>query len=243
MSPIVMLHGWGTSAAIFDALREQLDWCPVVGALDLPGYGTSSTCEPYTLETIAARFSAVAPSRCCIIGWSLGAQVALTWARAQPDQIEALALIAATPCFVQRDDWACAMERGVFDQFSTALEDDPAATLARFCALQAHGERDARSTTQQLRAALDTRAVPPTHILASGLRVLLESDLRAHLHAVVQPALVVHGECDQLVPAAAADYLARALPHGRLELMPGVAHAPFISAPRRVSALVQEFFQ
>lgn len=237
-----MLHGWGTGAAVFNVLREHLNACPDIRVLDLPGYNASSTCEPYALETIAERVSDVAPSRCCVIGWSLGAQVALAWARAKPEQVEALALIAATPCFVERDDWACAMERKAFDAFSAALEQDVAATLARFCALQAHGEDDARSTIRRLRAALEADVMPSKDVLSNGLRLLLQTDLRAQLRAIAQPVLVVHGEFDQLVPPAAAEYLARGLPRGRLQRIAGVAHAPFVSAPRCVSTLVQEFF-
>lgn len=237
-----MLHGWGMGAAVFAALGEHLDASGDVQALDLPGYGSSVACEPYTLERIAAHVAAVAPQRCCVIGWSLGAQVALAWARAQPEQVEALSLIAATPCFVQREDWPCAMEPPAFDEFRAALEQDVPSTLVRFCALQARGEGDARSAARRLRAALGAGSTPPRDVLASGLRILIETDLRADLHAIGQPALVVHGECDELVPSCAADYLARALPRGRLERIPGAAHAPLVSAPQRVGTLVQEFF-
>lgn len=242
MIPIVMLHGWGAGAAVFDALREHCAAGREVRAFDLPGYGASQTCEPYTLEALANRVSAVAPPRCGVIGWSLGAQVALAWARARPEQVESLLLIGATPCFVQRDDWACAMEPAVFDGFEAALERDVAASLARFCALQAHGGDAARTTSRRLRAALDSSGAPDMGALKGGLRILRERDLRADLATIAQRALVVHGACDELVPAPAAAFLARALPRAGLARIPGAAHAPFVSAPQRVGALLQEFF-
>jgi pimeloyl-[acyl-carrier protein] methyl ester esterase len=236
-----MLHGWGVGAAVFDPLREHCAAARDARALDLPGYGTSKTCEPYTLEALATRVSAVAPPRCNVVGWSLGAQVALAWAQANPEQVASLALIAVTPCFVQRDDWPCAMERGVFDGFRAGLEQDAAATLARFCALQAHGGDDAHSTSRRLRAALDACGAPDKDALEGGLRILLEGDLRPELPTIVQRALILHGACDDLVPAPAAAFLARTLPHARLEHIAGAAHAPFVSAPQRVGALLQEF--
>ena len=243
MIPIVMLHGWGVGAAVFDPLREHCDAAHDARALDLPGYGTTAMCTPYTLGALAERMSALAPPQCGVIGWSLGAQVALAWAQAKPEQVASLALIAATPCFVQRDDWPCAMERRVFDSFEASLEQDVTGTLARFCALQARGAEDARSTSRRLRAALDASGAPDTDALKAGLRILLERDLRPQLPTIAQRALVVHGVSDELVPAPAAAFLARTLPHARLEPITGAAHAPFVSAPRRVGALLQEFFE
>ena len=243
MTPIVMLHGWGVGAAVFDPLREHCAAARDARALDLPGYGTAQTCEPYTLEALAERMSALAPPLCGVIGWSLGAQVALAWAQARPEQVASLVLIAATPCFVQRDDWPCAMERAVFDSFEASLEQDVTATLARFCALQAHGGDDSRATGRRLRAALDAGGAPDTDALKAGLRILLERDLRPELPTIAQRALVVHGVSDELVPAPAAAFLARTLPHARLEHIAGAAHAPFVSAPRSVGALLQEFFK
>ena len=243
MIPLVMLHGWGVGAPVFDVLREHCAAARDARAVDLPGYGAAQTCEPYTLEALADRVSADAPPQCGVIGWSLGAQVALAWAQARPEQVTSLALIAATPCFVQRDDWPCAMERRVFESFAASLEQDLTATLARFCALQAHGADDARSTNRRLRAALDASGAPDGHALKGGLRVLLKRDLRPDLPTVAQRALVVHGACDALVPPPAAAFLAQTLPRARLERIAGAAHAPFVSAPQRVGALLEEFFK
>ncbi len=48
---------------------------------------------------------------------------------------------------------------------------------------------------------------------------------------VAQPALVVAGARDTLVPAPAGAWLAAAMPQGRFALIDGAAHVPFLSHP------------
>jgi pimeloyl-[acyl-carrier protein] methyl ester esterase len=242
VTDLVMLHGWGTGASTFEELSQHLSLQFEVSAPDLPGYGASLPCEPYTLEEVAACIAAHAPAHCFVVGWSLGAQVALEWARAKPAQVERLALMGATPCFVQRSDWPCAMEPEVFDDFSSALTQEPDATLARFAALQALGDAEAKRVTRTLRQALAGRPLPQLEVLAEGLHMLRETDLRTRLASVGQPALVLQGECDRLVPGAAGAYLARMLGDGTLSTVAGAAHAPFVSNVRGVAHTLSEFF-
>ncbi|MGH6693044.1 MAG: alpha/beta fold hydrolase, partial [Gammaproteobacteria bacterium] len=62
-----------------------------VHALDLPGYGSSPPCVPYTMDAIAETVARAAPARCHVVGWSLGGQVAIAWANNAPRQVASLA--------------------------------------------------------------------------------------------------------------------------------------------------------
>jgi pimeloyl-ACP methyl ester carboxylesterase len=79
-------------------------------------------------------------------------------------------------------------------------------------------------------------------VLAAGLAVLAGADLRGELSKVKQPALVLHGAHDRIVPPAAARRLAAALPNARFRLLRACAHAPFLSQPSRVAQALREFF-
>jgi pimeloyl-ACP methyl ester carboxylesterase len=57
----------------------------------------------------------------------------------------------------------------------------------------------------------------------------------------LQPALVIAGDRDMLTPVAAARYLASALPHASLVVIPGAAHTPFLSHPQAVTAALDVF--
>jgi pimeloyl-[acyl-carrier protein] methyl ester esterase len=241
MSTIVMLHGWGIGPAAFDPLARVLASRHVVHALPLPGYEGTSAISPYDLAGLVADLAARAPRECALAGWSLGAHVALAWARARPAQVERLVVLSATPRFVRRDDWVPAVAPSVFADFTEAVRTDPQATLRRFVSLQVQGDAAARRVARTLRLALARTASTPAAALEGGLRILAETDLRGILGEVKARTLVIHGDRDRLAPAAAAAYVAHALPSASLALVPGAAHAPFVTDPESVGLRMLEF--
>jgi len=242
MKTIVLVHGWGMTPAVFDDLVAGLRSRYAVCTPALPGYDSAPACTPYSLEKIVARMSSNAPELCHVAGWSLGAHVALQWARAKPEQVERLAVIAGTPCFSQRSDWSCAVDPSVLQSFRDALTDDAAATLQRFTLLQAQGDVATRRVAQKLRETLVSEAALRVEALCGGLDILASHDFRPVLAEIAQRTLVVHGTSDRLVPLAAARHVARAMPKAQLEMIDGAAHAPFVSAPEAVARLLTEHF-
>jgi pimeloyl-[acyl-carrier protein] methyl ester esterase len=239
---VVFLHGWGSNAQVFRGLARAREKRFNVHTFELPGYGDAPPCTPYTLERIADTLAAKAPTRCGVVGWSLGAQVALAWARRAPQQVEKLALIAATPCFVQRGDWPNATEKSVLRQFAQALKRDRTGVLLRFVSLQTLGDAHAAKVAHRLRNVLFARVVPPVSVLEHGLEILRTTDMREELGAIKQPVLVLHGDHDAVTPPAAGQWLAHALPNARFHAFQGAGHAPFISQPANVSRVLAEFF-
>jgi pimeloyl-[acyl-carrier protein] methyl ester esterase len=83
------------------------------------------------------------------------------------------------------------------------------------------------------------RGAPDSSALDVGLELLRTTDLRGDAAGIAQPALVVHGQRDALVPIDAGRWLARHLPRARLVELEAAAHLPFLSHPREfVAALV-----
>lgn len=221
---LVLLHGWGAHKRVWDELAARLGADLNVMAPDLPGYDAAPTIER-TVDQLAA----AAPAQCVVTGWSLGGQLALTWALRYPQQVKRLVLISATPRFVSAPDWPHGMAADVFAEFSAALTRDAAATLHRFLLLQTQGDVQARHAARQLEAALALQAQPRSGVLVEMLRWLQTTDLRTTLPEITQPTLVIHGDRDRIAAPAAGEYLAAQLPHARLALLAGAAHVPFIS--------------
>jgi pimeloyl-[acyl-carrier protein] methyl ester esterase len=238
---IVLLHGWGATAAVWKDLGARLAPRFRVHAPELPGYGVGGACEPCTLDALARMVASEAPASCGVVGWSLGAQVALAWARAAPRQAARLALVGATPCFLRRADWPHGAEADILNAFSRALRIDHAVALRRYIALQARGDARGAHVQLKLRAALASGA-PGREALKAGLALLEETDLRAALSDIGQQTLVLHGDHDAVVPAGAGEALARVLPAARLEVVRGAAHAPFLSKSAEVAGLLRAFF-
>jgi pimeloyl-[acyl-carrier protein] methyl ester esterase len=234
-----LLHGWGFSAAIWDGFAGRLGPRLRVHVPDLPGYGAAPAAAPFTLDALADAVARAAPRRCHVIGWSLGGEVALAWARRAPHQVRRLVLVATTPCFARRPGWPCATAPAVLREFGRSLAADRAGTMARFIAVQAKGDAHAGRLAGALRAASAESAADET--LAAGLGILLAADLRRELAQVRQPVLVVHGARDRIVPPAAGRRLAAMLPDARFEFLRSCAHAPFLSRPGPVARAMRRF--
>jgi pimeloyl-[acyl-carrier protein] methyl ester esterase len=209
--------------------------------VDLPGYGASPCPKRYTLRKLAGALSRRAPRVCHVVGWSLGALVAVAWACSAPWQVGRMALLAATPCFVRREDWPHGVAPELLEAFERDLAADYEGAIRRFIALQALGDMDERRVTRELRQHLLRGVRPSAAALAGGLRILGAADLRDALPGIARETLVVHGDRDRLTPPAAGRALASGIPGARFELMRGAAHAPFLSRLPEVSELLLEF--
>jgi pimeloyl-[acyl-carrier protein] methyl ester esterase len=240
---VVLLHGWAMHSGLFAPLLPRLVDRFRVLRVDLPGHGCSESVSPYALDTIIAAIAgaleqSVAGEPMTLLGWSLGGTVALRWALAEPARISRLILTGTTPCFVARPDWPRAMAAATLSRFGDELAAAYRLTLQRFVALQVHGSEHARSVLAQLRSELFARGEPSREVLRAALELLARTDLRRDVAAIRQPAVVIAGDRDTLTPPEAGEWLAHALPRASFRLIPGAAHAPFLSHPEAfVSAI------
>jgi pimeloyl-[acyl-carrier protein] methyl ester esterase len=234
--PVVCLHGWGMRGAIFRGIAQP-GWITP----DLPGYGTSTLPDNATAASLADVLSAQAPDKIILLGWSMGSLIAQAWAARHPQQVEALILVAATPCFQQREKWAHGLPAADVAAFAQGVASDWRATLNRFLSLQARGSEDARSLIAQLRAEISGAGEPRPETLAAGMRLLAETDLRDAVSTLKQPTLLIHGERDGICPLPAAQWLAAQMPNAQLTLIARAAHAPFLSHPQAFNTLVSGF--
>lgn len=245
--PLVLLHGWAMHSGLFAPLLPRLTPRFRVHRVDLPGHGRSATVTPYALDTIVAALSAAVSQAVgagieplTLLGWSLGGAIALSWARAEPARIGRLILTGTTPCFVARPDWPHAMAATTLHQFADELAVSYRLTLQRFVTLQVRGADRPRAVLSQLRGELFARGEPSRAALHAALDLLARTDLRGEVGAIRQSTVVIAGERDALTPPAAAQWLARALPRASFRLIPGAAHAPFLSHPAAFVAAVPD---
>lgn len=238
---LVLLHGWGMHGGIWDGVREPLAARFRLHVIDLPGYGASTHIDPYTLAELASIVAQAMPEKAHVCGWSLGGQVALRLALDHPERVEKLVLVGTTPCFRQRPDWPHGMDDATMHEFARSLEQDYTGTLKRFLSLQVRSGDDAREVIAALRSKLFERGEPSLDTLRAGLAILRDLDLRSEVGRIAQPVQVIHGERDTLAPLAAGAWLAQALPNAELHVVPGSAHAPFLSHRARTIGLIEHF--
>jgi pimeloyl-[acyl-carrier protein] methyl ester esterase len=239
---LVLVHGWGLSAAVWDDAAVALADEFRVTALDLPGHGRSAS-VPMTVDlaALALQLARAIPRGAAWLGWSLGGMAALQLAGQMPERVDRLVLVAVGARFSRAADWPWGVEVPVLEAFARGLEQDYRDTLRRFLALQLRGSDQARDTQRILRQRLFSHGLPEPAALDAGLRILAQGDLRPVLGGVRCPVLILCGERDPLVPVAGAQALQHLLPSSRLVTIAGAGHAPFLSHPARFIGEVRRF--
>ncbi|QID18013.1 alpha/beta fold hydrolase [Nitrogeniibacter mangrovi] len=237
-APITFIHGWGMTPAVWRPLLAHLDPDRPLRTLALPGHDDAAG---EALDTWIDRLAPALPTDGVLCGWSLGGQLAMRLAQHAPDRCARLILIGTTPCFVQRPDWSCALDATTVAGFRHDFDAAPEATAKRFVALQAVGDRARREVTRTLGAALTPIQAHNQAALADALGVLCDTDLRDTLGRITCPVRILHGAGDALMPAAAAEAMAEALPEARLSIFDDCGHAPFIGRPRDCAVLIDSF--
>ena len=139
------------------------------------------------------------------------------------------------------EDWPQGMPRQVFAGFAAGLRDDWRGTIDRFIALEAFGSDHMREELRMLRDAVLARGEPATHVLAEGLRVLEDSDLRAALPALSVPSLWIAGRRDRLVNPQAMRTSADIAPDARFVQVEHAGHAPFLTHADEVAGALLGF--
>ena len=241
--PLVLLHGWGMSGAVWQPLVKKLSKSFTLHMVDLPGMGLSRPLEPYHMHAIAEKVAEIIPPNADIVGWSLGGQVAMRIALDYPDMVRRLVLVGATPCFVNKQDWTAGMSADIFSSFAASVNADYHKTMTQFLTLQCMGAKDARDTVKVLRKKFAERPVPTTQTLQKALQILLDTDLRNEIAYLRKPTLLIHGDRDTLAPVQAAHWMMQNLPAGFLRVMAGASHAPFLSHQEAFIEAVMQFLE
>ena len=243
---LVMLHGWGMNAGVWQQISNALANQFRLYRVDLPGHGQSQ--RPSRAVTLQDWAEQVAESviphlngPACWLGWSLGGMVAVQLASQFPQQVKRLLLIATSLRFCQADDWPEAVAPDVLQSFATDLQQDHRLTLQRFLGLQVMGDTQARQTLKQLRQCLLAQPEPARNALQTGLDILRSADLRPLAARLELPVMLLGGEKDRLVSPAALHNVASLLPQCQLEILPAAGHAPFISQPESFVNLVKTY--
>ena len=236
---LLFLHGAGQNHSVWAlqarALAQQ-GWN--VAAPDLPGHGQSE--NDAGLDSISAYagwlqrlVDSLDVEHLALVGHSMGACIALTFAASQPEKVKALVLIGAGE--------ALPVNRSLLDDtLHTPLR------AHRFITAFGHGRG----------AHFGGAEAPGIWMLGSSL-ALLEHCEPAILHrdfaacndwqggAIAEqircPALVLSGAGDRMTPPKAGRALAAKIPQATFELVARSGHMMMSEVPGRVTAALQLF--
>jgi len=239
---LVLLHGWAMHGGVFAPLIEALrDRC-TLHVVDLPGHGRSRDCKVSLQPAACAKAIAARVPPALWLGWSLGGLYALEAALDLPQQVQALAMLCASPRFVRGQGWAHAVSPEILQNFGHDLGTDYEGTLERFLALEALGSDCAQADLRKLRADTFSKHRPDVRALVEGLDVLEHTDLRTRLPELSPPSAWIAGRRDRLIPWQAMQWSA-AQCAGAFTCVAGGGHAPFIGHTDAVVAALRPLLE
>ncbi len=203
------------------------------------GFTTDQPQLPLTIEQMAddtaALLDALSIPKATIVGWSTGGEIALSLAERRPEKVQSLVVVGATaggPTAVQPS-------REIQKLFTSSA---PAAQLKLLGYLFPPSARQAQAAYLR-----DVFALPPDRVsprtlarqAAAEARFAQSSATYDALPEITAPTVVVNGALDQLVPQQNARIIAARIPHARLEIVPGAAHAMIFQDVGRFTGLVR----
>ncbi|GLI40048.1 alpha/beta fold hydrolase [Geobacter hydrogenophilus] len=231
--PLVFVHGWAMSGKVWAFQKPLADRFRLI-TLDLRGHGKSSAAPGYAFGDFAADlvalFDRLGIERAGLVGWSLGAQVALEAVPLLGNRVAALVLVAGTPKFTAADGWPHGLPAHEARGLGLRLKRAYDATLGDFFRqMFAEGELSHDQYQRIVREIVIPRPLPDPEAVQACLATLAGGDHRNLLPAIAAPTLVIHGDRDAICPPGAGRYLAEGIPGARFLSLEGTGHAPFLS--------------
>jgi pimeloyl-ACP methyl ester carboxylesterase len=239
--PVVLLHAFPLSSAMWDGVRDTLaERCRVITP-DQRGFGRSElgNDEPSLdacADDVAALLDRLDLDRAVLGGSSMGGYVAMAFLRRHADRVQALVLAGTKAS----GDPQPARENRL--AMAGVLERDGSAVLldAVLPALLGPTTTERRpEVTARVRALVET--APPAAAAWAQRAMAARPDSFDTLRAADVPALVVVGEEDGLAPVGDAEAMADVLPQARLHVLPDAGHLAALETPSAFAQAVGDF--
>ncbi|OGR07242.1 MAG: hypothetical protein A3K23_04690 [Desulfobacca sp. RBG_16_58_9] len=245
--PLLLLHGLGASSFSWRHNLAPLARHFRVIAPDLPPHGRSpaSLEADYTLEALAAAvlgfLDHLSIPRAALAGNSLGGGLALLLARDQPERIAALTLLAPAAALT-RVPWLFYPLRLPVLGLAAARLLGP--WLIPWALRLVYHRRELVTPQVVAGYALpfrDRRRRLALRRLCRQLKILPLGQVELLLQNIRQPATLIWGAQDRILPASQAFWIKDRLPQAEFHLLPQVGHAPQEEAPARVNKIIIDF--
>lgn len=239
--PIVLLHAFPLSGAMWRAELERFAHVGRVIAPDLPGFGKSKRQDAPSISLMASAVAALldrlsAEEPVILGGLSMGGYVAFEFVRQFPDRVRALGLFATRAAPDTPEARAARVKTAQKIQ-REGLPALAASILPRLLGRSTLASKP--SLVEAVRAAMLSN--DPAGVVASLQAMAGRNDSTPLLPSLTCPTLVVSGEEDILIPRAETERLQRCIPGALLDVIPGAGHLVNLEQPGLFHEVVERW--
>jgi pimeloyl-ACP methyl ester carboxylesterase len=221
---VVLTHGWGATAHMWEPQVAALAPHARVVTWDLRGHGRSESpddASAYSHDIALGDLDELVGERAVLVGHSLGGQLSLSFALRHPGRVLGLGLLSTGPGYrdqAGRDQWNATIERQARALERRGMEALPAGP-------EMHGD-------------LHTSPTALAHAIR-GFVTQRDSELMDGAPSITVPALVLVGAKDRGF-LAAADWFERKLPAAWKVIVPDAGHGVNRHQPAAVDTALLE---
>jgi pimeloyl-ACP methyl ester carboxylesterase len=240
MADVLLIHGAGDSAAVWERQVGALGSAHRLIALDLPGHGArlaepAHTDHAANAAEVERALAAAGIDRAVVVGHSLGGGVALTYALGRPARLRALVLVASGARLRMHPSLLEAAREKAEAATGSATPTGPVVPPERCLAPGAPpelvawlGAHSGQATAQAVYADFQANNA---------------FDVMDRLGEIGVPTLVLGGAQDAMTPPKFVQFLADSIPGAQLALLEGAGHYPMVEQADAFNRRLGEFLE
>jgi len=232
MPPVLLIHGAGGSHLSWPTEIRRLVGHNVY-AIDLPGHGKSDTHGEQTISAYADHvltwMETLNLYRIFIVGHSMGGAIAMMIAATVPARVAGLGLVGiGMPLEIPAD---------IIENLSNPAM--VSAAINRIKALSFSPDTDPRLVELISKHMAEIRA----SVLRGDFLACTRFNIVNVLEAIEQPAIIIAGGQDQMMPLRYAQLLAKKIKEAEFFVIPDAAHMLMMEKPNDIAERLITFFQ
>ena len=229
IEPLVLLPGITSDIRLF--LPQILAFGKERAVITVP------TTQAERIDDIAIDMLASLPPKFALLGHGFGGMVALELIRRAPERVTRIALCATTP-LNETPQEAATREMRIVAARAGRFED----ALAQEFPLEAIASGDGRKPTHD-KVMVMARANGPELYVRQCRAMQRRRDQQSTLRRIKQPAAIICGAEDGLIPVKRHEFMASLIPYAQFAVIEGAGHFPSLEQPTKFNEQISSWIK
>ena len=247
--PVVFVHGWCMSSAVWKYQFDGLAGSCRTLAPDLRGHGCSRNIAGNIdfagfANDLADLLEQLNLTKVVLVGWSMGAQIALQASAELSDRLAGMVLVSATPCFTSSAEFRYGLAEKEAGGMRLKVQRNTRRALDGFYTrMFAEGDVENHLVSSEIMELLASISPPDTCGVLEALDSLARADMRPLLPCIHVPTLILNGSHDRICLPQASNYLKEHISGAGQFVFDGCGHAPFLTQSQQFNAELFRFIR